>query len=378
VALAMILVVGAGLATKSFSRLLAVKPGFAPENALVAMMSVGPRYLSDTTGVSARSYYYRVLDEIRRIPRVVSAGSVRDLPLQGNGENISFGLPGKPTVRGQEPQAQYHHVSTDFFKAMGIPLRAGRTFAMTDAPGAPRAIVVNEEFARRYFPGENAVGKAIAFGRTQIPIIGVVGDVRQRGLAEPVDPTMYVHVLQNFRARMSIVVRTEANPLSYANAVRRAIWSVDPDQTITSVMTLDSVLGNAVARPRLLAWLLALFGVLGLTLGALGIFGVLAYAVNQRRQEIGVRVALGAPPRSVLSLVVGRGMLLASAGVGLGIIGALVLTRSMQTVLYDVRPSDPVTFVEVSLVLLGASLLASWLPARRALAVDPVEALRYE
>jgi predicted permease len=378
VALAMILVVGAGLATKSFARLLSVKPGFMPENALVAMMSVPPRYLADTTGATSRTYYYHVLDAIRRIPRVAAAGSIRDLPLQGNGENISFAVPGKPTVRGQEPQSQFHHVSMDYFKAMGIPLRGGRTFAMTDRSGAPPVIVVNEEFAHRYFPGENAVGKAILFGTQPIPIIGVVGDVRQRGLAEPVDPAMYVHVLQNFRVRMSIVVRTDGNPLSFANAVRRAIWSVDPNQTITSVMTLDSVLGNAVARPRLLAWLLALFGALGLTLGALGIFGVLAYTVNQRRQEIGVRVALGATPRSVLSLVVGRGMLLAGLGVGLGVLGALVLTKSMQSVLFDVRSTDPATFVVVTFVLLGASLLASWLPARRALAIDPVTALRYD
>ena len=378
VALAMILVVGAGLATKSFAHLLSVKPGFAPRGALVAMMTVPPRYLADTTGAASRNYYYSVLDAIRRIPRVEAAGSIRDLPLQANGENISFGVPGKPTVRGQEPQSQFHHISMDYFKAMEIPLRSGRTFAMTDTRGVPPVVVVNEEFARRYFPGENAVGKSVLFGTQPISIIGVVGDVRQRGLAEPVDPAMYVHVLQNFRVRMSIVVRTDGDPLSFANAVRQAIWSVDRNQTITRVMTLESVLGNAVARPRLLAWLLALFGALGLTLGALGIFGVLAYAVNQRRQEIGVRVALGATPRSVLSLVVGRGMLLAGIGVALGAVGALMLTKSMQSVLYDVRSTDPATFVVVILVLLGASLLASWLPARRALAIDPATALRYD
>jgi predicted lysophospholipase L1 biosynthesis ABC-type transport system permease subunit len=209
-------------------------------------------------------------------------------------------------------------------------------------------------------------------------VIGVVGDVRQRGLAEPVDPAMYLHILQNLRVRMSIVIRTTGAPLAYANAVRQAIWSVDPNQTITDISTLDSVLGTAVARPRLLAWLLALFGAIGLTLGALGIFGVLAYSVNQQRQEIGVRVALGASPRSVLALIVGRGMLLAAAGVVVGLMGAALLTQSMQSVLYDIRPSDPTTFVEVVAVLLGASLLASWLPARRALAIDPVTALRYD
>jgi putative ABC transport system permease protein len=339
---------------------------------------VPPRYLTDTSGVSARTYYYAVLDAIRRVPGVQTAGSIRDIPLQGNGEGYSFTLPGKPVPPGQEPRAQFHHVSTDYFRAMGIPLKSGRTFEMTDARGAPPATVVNEEFARRYFPGEDPVGKSILFGTVPIRIVGVVGDVRQRGLAEPVDPAMHGHVLQNLRVRMSIVIRTTGSPLSYANAVREAIWSVDSDQTITSVATLESVLGSALARPRLLAWLLAIFGVVGLTLGALGIFGVLAYSVNQRRQEIGIRVALGASPQSVLRLVVRQGMGLTAAGVVAGVIGAVWLTRSMQSVLYDIDSSDLATFLQVVAVLLVAALLASWLPARRALKIDPVSALRYD
>lgn len=273
---------------------------------------------------------------------------------------------------------QRHHVSTDYFKAIGTPLRAGRTFELSDRDGSTPVIVINEELARRTWPGEEAVGKALRFGNTELRVVGVVGDVRQRGLAEAVEPAIYLHALQQFRSRMSIVARVNGDPLQYADAVRRAIWSRDPDQTITSVTTLDAVVGRAVARPRLLAWLLALFGVIGLTLGALGIFGVLSYAVSQRRQELGVRVALGATPRSVLGLIVGRGMLLASAGVAIGIAGAALLTRSMQSVLFGIEPSDPVTFAQVIVVLLGAALLASWLPARRALAIDPVTALRYD
>jgi ABC-type antimicrobial peptide transport system permease subunit len=175
---------------------------------------------------------------------------------------------------------------------------------------------------------------------------------------------------------MSIVARTAGDPLGYAAAVRQAIWSVDKAQTITELTTLDGVVGRAVARPRLIAWLLALFGAIGLALGVLGIYGVLAYAVTQRRQEIGVRVALGATPRAVLGLVIGKGMLLAGIGVALGVGGAWLLTRSMQSVLYDIRPSDPVTFVQVVLALLAAALVASWLPARRALKIDPVNSLR--
>ncbi len=379
-ALAVMLMVAAGLATKSFARLMSVRAGFVPSNALVVMMSVPPRYLSSDTASRANvTYYYGVLDAIRAVPGVQSAGSVRDLPLRGNGERVSFSIAGRAAPpQGQAPSAQFHHVSTDYFKAMGIPLRAGRSFEMTDKRGAPLVVVINEEFARLHWPGESAVGKTILFGTLPIQVAGVVGDVRQRGLAEPVEPAMFVHVLNNFRVRMSIVVRTTSDPLSYANAVRQAIWAVDPNQTITGVMTLESVLGSAVARPRLLAWLLSLFGTLGLTLGALGIFGVLGYAVNQRRQEIGVRMALGATPRSVLSLIVGRGMLLAAGGVAVGALGAMWLTKSMQTVLYDIQPSDPLTFVQVMAVLLTAAFVASWLPARRALSIDPVSALRYD
>ncbi|HEU4995474.1 MAG TPA: ABC transporter permease [Gemmatimonadaceae bacterium] len=375
VALAVILVVGAGLATKSFARLLAVNSGFQPSHALVATMTVPPRY---SASEARANYFYAVLDAIRGIRGVEAAGSIRDLPLRANGESVSFGVPGRTFAPGQEPSSRYHHITTDYFKAMGIPLRAGRSFALTDRANTPPVIVVNEEFARRIWPGENAIGKTVTFGDTPLTVIGVVGNVRQRGLAEPIEPAMYIHVLQNARVRMSIVVRTAGDPLAYAGAVRQAIWSVDANQTITNVATLESVLGDAVVRPRLLAWLLALFGAIGLALGALGIFGVLAYAVTQRRQEIGVRVALGASPRSVLSLIVGRGMALAGIGVVLGLIGALLLTRSMQTVLYDIQPSDPLTFGEVVVALLGASLLASWLPARRALAIDPVTALRYD
>lgn len=264
----------------------------------------------------------------------------------------------------------------DYFKAIGIPVRAGRTFQSSDRADAPRVFVINEELARRAFPGESAVGKAFRFGQTDIPIVGVVGNVRQGGLSEPVEPALYMHVPQQFRSRMSIVIRTSGDPLRYADAVRTAIWSTNSDQTITSITTLDDVLGRSVARPRLLAWLLGVFGTIGLTLGALGIFGVLAFAVSQRRREIGVRVALGASPQSVLRLIVAQGMLLAIGGVGLGVAVAALLTRWMEAVLFGIQPGDPWTFAQVIAVLLGAAALASWLPARRALAIDPVTALR--
>ena len=373
VALAVILVIGAGLATKSFARLVSVSPGFRIDHALVVKMSIGPGYATDEASMG---YYQTVLERVRAVPGVEAAGVIRDLPLLGNGELVRPGIPGRPLAPDQMPAAQLHQVSTDYFKAMGIPLQEGRSFEPTDRRGAPLVFVVNQELARRYWPGESAMGKFLAIGSTQIPVVGVVGDVRQRGLAEPVEPTIYIHVQQNPRSGMSIVARTAGDPLRYANPVRQAIWSVDKAQTITEITTLDAVVGRAVARPRLIAWLLALFGAIGLSLGVLGIYGVLAYAVTQRRQEIGVRIALGATPRSVLGLVIGKGMLLAGIGVAVGVGGAWLLTRSMQSVLYDIRASDPVTFVQVVLALLGAALVASWLPARRALRIDPVNSLR--
>ena len=374
VALAVVLVVGAGLATKSFARLLAVDPGFRTENALVAMLGVPDRYENGQNML----YYYSVLEAIRDLPGVRAAGAIRDLPLLGRGEMARPSVAGRPTPPEGEPAVQLHQISTDYFEAIGTPVLAGRTFAMSDVRGTPLVTVVNEELARRAWPGQEAVGQVLRFGSTEVRVIGVVGSVRQSGLAEPVEPTMYLHALQNFRSRMSIVIRVEGDPLQYVNAVRRAIWSRDPAQTITRITTLEEVTGRSVARPRLLAWLLAVFGMVGLALGAVGIFGVLAYAVSQRRQEIGVRVALGAPPRSVLGMIVGRGMLLALTGVAIGIAGAALFTRSMRSVLYGIEPADPWTFIQVTLVLLSAALLASWLPARRAMGIDPVNALRYD
>jgi ABC-type antimicrobial peptide transport system permease subunit len=214
------------------------------------------------------------------------------------------------------------------------------------------------------------------FGSTAIPIVGVVGNIRQAGIALPPEPAVYIHVLHSFRSRMSIVIRTQGDPLAVAGAVRRAIWSVDRSQTITRVAAFEDIVGRSVARERALAWLLGLFGTIGLVLGALGIYGVLAFAVTQRQKEIGVRVALGASPGSVMRSIVGQGVGLATAGVAIGLVGARLLAHTMQGVLFAIQATDPATFGQVVVVLLGAALLASWLPARRALRVDPISALR--
>jgi predicted permease len=376
VALAVVLVVGAGLATKSFARLLDVDPGFKARNVLAVRLGMQYDKYGDER---IRNYYQALLDRIAAVPGVEAVGAAKDFPLRGAGEVRPLTVPGSAAGDAErQVRLPALHVSADYFRAMGVPIRAGRTFTAADRADAPLVWVVNEAFAKKYFPNENPVGKVVRMGRASVEIIGVVGDFRQKNLSEPAEPTAYLHYLQNMRAGLSLAVRTTGDPLRYANAVREAIWSVDRDQTITSVETLSAIVGGNVARPRLLASLLVLFGAMGLTLGALGIYGVLAYAVSQRRQEIGVRVALGASPRSVLQLVVGQGMALAAAGVVLGLIGAFVLTRLMAAVLFEVRATDPVTFATVVVVLLGAALVASWLPARRALRIDPVQALRYD
>ncbi len=373
VALAVMLVTAAALTTKSFARLQAVDLGFNPDQALFVEMSVGDRYETD---VANRAYYQAVLDAIAEVPGVAAVGAIRDLPTRGMGESGTVRIAGVTDTPETRPLAQFHQVSRDYFRAMQIPLRRGRAFAAADRMDAPPVAIVDEEFARRNFPDDDPTTHALRFGETDVPIIGVVASVRQGGAAEPFAPTVYLHAQQSFRRRMSIVVRTAGEPLALADAVRQAIWRVDEQQTITSVATLDDVMGRSVSRPRLLASLFAMFGALGLTLGALGVYGVLAFGVTQRRPEIGVRMALGASPGSVRRMVVRQGLVLAVAGVAIGVLGAIAMTRSIQSVLYDVQALDVSTLVQVALVVVGAALLASWLPARRATSIDPAVALR--
>jgi predicted permease len=387
VALAVVLVIGAGLSAKSLMRLLEVDIGFRPENVLAVRLTMNrpadPSAAAATPGSPewfdrTQSYYDALLTRIAAVPGVQVVGAAKNFPLRGTGEFREITLPGVSGGRDRPARVAGLHVSADYFRAMGIPLRAGRAFTSADHFDAPPVWIVNEAFAKQAWPNENAVGKVVRIGTVPIQVIGVVGNVRQRSLTEPAEPTVYMHYSQNFRVGLNIAVRTTGDPLRFANSVRQAIWSVNRDQTITSIEPMTAIVGSALARPRLIAALLLLFGVIGLSLGVLGIYGVLAYAVTQRRQEIGVRVALGASANSVLRLIVGQGMTLAAIGVTAGVLGALFLTRVMSAVLYEVEATDRPTFALVVAVLLIAALVASWLPARRALRIDPVEALRYE
>ncbi|WP_083682656.1 ABC transporter permease [Archangium sp. Cb G35] len=373
VALAVVLMAGAGLAVRSLMSLLSVEPGFRAEGAVVVSFSSSP------AGRPSRQYLAEVLERVREVPGVQVAGTTKNLPLEGSGEPAPLILPGQSQESAADaPRVHYLYVSNDYFRAMGIPLLRGRAFTSQDTSEMPVVMMVNDAFARRFFPGEDVLGRSIQWGQVAAPIVGVVGDVRQESLSEPAPPLVYVHVLQQSRSSVNLVVRGQGAPLQLAAAVRQAIWSVNPNQTITRITTLEEVVGGSVARPRLIAALLGLFAVLALVLGAVGIYGVLAYTVGQRQREIGVRLALGARPAEVLGMILRGGMRLAGLGVALGVAGALVLSRVMSSILYGVAPHDPLTFVAVAVVLLGVALVACLVPARRAMRVDPAVSLRAE
>lgn len=369
VALAVVLAAGAGLAVRSLVSLLSVDPGFHPQGAVVVSFSVPSSHPSS-------QYIGEVLERVRAVPGVQVAGTAKNLPLEGSGESYPVLLADQPLVtEADAPRANFLHVSNDYFRVLGIPLLRGRAFTSQDNDKAPSVLVINEAFARRFFPGEDAVGKVFQGGDV---VVGVVGDVRQESLAEPAPPMAYIHVLQNGRGNVNLMVRGEGAPLQLAAAVRQAIWSLNPEQTITRITTLEDVVGESVSRPRLITALLGLFAVLALVLGAVGIYGVLAYTVGQRQREIGIRLALGARPQEVLRMVLKSGMGLAGTGVALGVAGALVLSRVMSSILYGVAPHDPLTFGMVAVLLLGVALMACLVPARRAMRVDPAVTLRAE
>ena len=380
VALAVVLVVGAGLMSRSFVELMKVDPGFRPDHLIAVNFHISTvRRPKDW-----QQYYHAVIEKARTVPGVISVGATKDAPFRGNGERDSFFPPGYVPKAGEDPPTvRMMHISDGYFQTIGARIVSGREFTPNDRADGPNVVVVNEAFAKRWFPGENAVGKFVGLGPTQVggpnsqsQIIGLVADIRQTALDEPARETIYQNNMVNGRVKVALVARTSGEPLTMARKLSEAIWSVDKEQPIVSIETFGDVVSQSMARPRLLTVLLGSFGALGLILGALGIYGVLVYLVNERTREIGVRIALGAPASSVLWMFVGRGLVLTTAGLAIGLGSALMLTRLMAGVLYGVTATDPLTFVTVGAVLLGVAALASWLPARRAARLDPVAALR--
>jgi predicted permease len=386
IALALVLLVGAGLLLESFRRLLAVDPGFEPEGLLTAQVSLPVpnqpergKYYSDEM---QRTFYRQVLAELSASPGVRAAGLSSNLPLSGGSNLGAFRIEGRPVPPGEPPPlAEFRAVSPGYFRLMEIPVLAGRELDEKDRSDAPFVAVVNRALARRFWPGEDPVGRRIRIGpdgAVELTIVGVVGDVRQLRLESEPEPELYFPYEQAPSGTLTLVVRADRSPENLAPTMRAAVRAVEREQPVYNVLTMRQLLGRAVAPRRISMLLLNAFAVLALGLAAVGIYGVMAYGVAQRRREIGVRMALGAHRADVLRLVVGQGMALALAGVGVGLVAAFGLTRVLASLLYGVSRTDPRVFFGLSALLVAVALVACWLPARRASGLDPLAALRTE
>jgi predicted permease len=321
---------------------------------------------------------------LKALPGVQAAAATDSLPLTDFSRITPAQIEGRPPIDfrrakpGEVRPASRPTVTLDYFNAMGIRVRNGRAFTSQDARPGAGAVIVNEAFEKHHFPGESAVGKRIRLGGPWLTVVGVVDDVRQKGLARDVMLEAYTPVLSEIGDEMSFVIRTSGEPAHLISAVRTTVAEVEPNQALHNVMTMEQRLANTTTSRRLNTVLLGSFAAIALLLAVVGIYGVMSYAVTQRRREIGVRMALGAQRRDVLGLIIHGGLRLTLLGVAIGLAGAFVLTRYLSSLLYSVKATDPVTFLGIALALTGVALLACWLPARRAARTDPMVALRYE
>jgi predicted permease len=382
IAMAHVLLVGAGLMLATLVRLRSVDAGFDDTNLLTFQLSLSDaRYREPHR---RRAFYDGVLAGARRLPGVSAAGAVMRLPLAEGAVNRGLRIEGRPAPQaGEDHSVDYQTVSATYFAAARIPLRKGRALRDADAEGAPRVVVLNEAAARRFFPNEDPLGRRVGLGDGDDParwrtVVGVVGDVRHRALDQAAAPAAFAPYRQDRESwnMMSFVLRTSVDPRTLAPAVGPLVRGVDPEQPVSNVRTMDEVRDAAVLRPRFLATVLAAFAGSAVLLAAIGIYGLMAYTTAQRTQELGVRMALGASRRAVLGLVLAEGARLAVAGVALGLAAALALSRVLAGLLFAVRATDPLTLAAVSLVVAAVAALAAWLPARRAAGVDPARALR--
>jgi putative ABC transport system permease protein len=380
VAMTVTLLIGAGLLVRSFINLLNVSPGFRAENVLTARLSLPyPHYQKPEDRMR---FMRELLPRLQALPGVESVGTTNHPPLTKFNVNIYPEVEGRPGSPGNsESGTPLSLVTPDYFRAMGIPLRAGRYFTESDNDDAPSVLILNEALARKLFPGEDAIGKRFrspAYGKGQAAVVGVVADVRHDGLDQDVTPEIFAPYWQNAWSQITLTIHTQVDPLSLISSVRRQALSVDSNMPVYEVMTMEQRLSDSVSSRRFNLLLLGAFALFALILAAVGVYGVIAYAVTRRTHEIGVRMALGARAPDVLRLFIRQGMSLVAAGVAIGLLGALALTQVMKSLLFGVSAIDPLTFALVASLLALVALAACYLPARRATKVDPIAALRHE
>jgi predicted permease len=376
--LALLLLAGAGLLMRTFLNLQHVSAGFQPEHVLTFHTDLPEkRYPDDATYIR---FYKNLLTRLQALPGVQSAGVSSDIPWTGYDENSDFDIEGRPGDPDNSPEARYHFASAGYFETIGTPLLSGRSFALTDDEKAPKVVMINSALARRYFPGEDPVGKLLdLWGKKNVKIIGVVGDVKDSPEGAATKPAFYFNdwQLSDRNARV-IVLRSNSKLAPLVQAVRAEVSALDKDLPVTDIRPMEEIGAHALSSARFTFLLVGSFAGVALILACVGIFGVMAYSVAQRTHEIGIRMALGAQQRDVLRMVITQGTLLAAAGVFFGLVAAFSLTRVMAGLLYGVHASDPWTFMAVSALLAIVALAACILPAQRAAKVDPIVALRYE
>ncbi len=383
VAISLVLLIGAGLLINSFLRLRNVDPGFRAEN-LLTMKIVLPDTKYERRAQRS-AFYTDLIQRVQSLAGVKSAAVTTNLPLYRQGNSIGINIDGKPDPPpGQERIIVTRIISPGYFDTMGIPLLRGRPLSEQDTETTQNVVVISDSMARRYWPGEEVVGKRIAIGKIRKPedwiqVIGVVKDVRQFELTADPKPQMYLTYRQfGFFDAQDLVVKTDIDSASLAATVRKTVWEIDKDQPVSDIQTMQNIMADSIARQRFSMLLLAIFAGVALVLAGVGIYGVMSYSVAQRTHEIGIRMALGAQTGAVLKLAIGYGMKLVLVGLVIGLIAAFALTRVMSTLLFGVTATDPTTFTLISLLLIAVAVLASYVPARRATKVNPIIALRYE
>jgi predicted permease len=386
VSLACVLLIGAGLMLRSFLNQLNLDAGFQKDHVLTATVSLPQAEYK--TEAAAAHFYDRLMAGLASLPGVESAGGGSDLPWTGYDENAGgFTIEGKKPLPNQDFHARYHVATPDYFRALGMPLVRGRFFAQSDTQDAPAVLIINQAMAARYWPNEDVVGRRITFEdnpkeKDWMTIVGVVGDVKDKPDSAGAEPAFWWPFLQNpigmGNGTMSLVVRADSDPRGLADGLRNQVKLLDPSLAVADIRLMDQVADENIATPRFSFFLVGLFAGLAIVLAGIGTYGVISYSVSQRIPEFGLRLALGAPPSNVLRMVLAQAVRLAVGGAIIGLVIALTMARVLRSLIYNVSPADPMTFISVAILVIAIAMLACYLPALRAARANPMDALRAE